>query len=761
MKQNGKEVYKPVLVAINLVPTKKNSSVILDFAVVKSAYTKEAIQQYLNENSILYVDPDKKRTDSWLSRTGLSLPVGENRYGPIRRISYADGKVKVQNPKSMTEMQKKLFEAGVIDEFGNKMFSARNDGGMSNRQLLANALESSVQHEVEAKRLAEYKENIRKVSELQMQLGELNNQIKELSFAKGARDKEKLRELRDEKIKTENRINVIDGALLRLESMQAIKNVLERERERARQASEKKGRAALDEYRKSSEKKQREIIDQYKKARADSVESRNRTQYREKIHKMADKFHRMATAPSKRDTAHAPIAMMNALCQFCSVFAESEQNALKKSEYSLTAREMQLEFDNEMLGVTKGRQKEAEIINRIRERNDKKNAAISEMLKRYDEIRKDPAFAMFYDEHVNNLLDDLSKQLGGTNIYDMNTEQLKQVYNTMQAMMHTITNANRVFSMEKDKTLIGVTRKLGSEIDSSNVSHGAIATAVRRYGMWQMSPDTFFNFICGYAKDNEGKAVQKMFENGTKRMLGVQRDFYQMFRHLTEAEDKNTARHIRQMMQNPMKEMIDWGLKDASGNSVKTTRDMMIQAYMLLNQKDSFDSLVYGGFKLPNAKEYYDGRIDNAYGDADEDSLLSEAIGESYMDLLYEIKKRQADIDSGGLDVSTVNKLQEEISELRDRSIALVEGAEARLISLRDSIAKQLTDADLDAIETAKKWYKYTGQLMTDVYVQMYGYKPNLVDGYVPIHRDLTTVLPPALHTHVLTELMLSLLVIV
>ena len=349
-----------------------------------------------------------------------------------------------------------------------KMYSSRNDGGMSNRQLLANALESSVQHEVEAKRLAEYKENIRKVSELQMQLGDLNNQIKELSFAKGARDKEKLRELRDEKIKTENRISVIDGALLRLESMQAIKNVLERERERARKAAEKKGRAALDEYRKSSEKKQREIIDQYKKARADSVESRNRTQYREKIHKMADKFHRMATAPSKRDTAHAPIAMMNALCQFCSVFAESEQNALKKSEYSLTAREMQLEFDNERLGVTKGRQKEAEIINRIRERNDKKNAAISEMLKRYAEIKEDPAFAMFYDEHVNNLLDDLSKQLGGTNIYDMNTEQLKKVYNTMHAMMHTITNANRVFSMEKDKTLIGVTRKLGSEIDNSN-----------------------------------------------------------------------------------------------------------------------------------------------------------------------------------------------------------------------------------------------------------------------------------------------------
>ena len=68
---------------------------------------------YRNEKSILYIDPDKK-TDSWLSLNRLQLPLGEKSYGLVRKISYADGKVKVQNPKSMTEMQKELFEAGII-----------------------------------------------------------------------------------------------------------------------------------------------------------------------------------------------------------------------------------------------------------------------------------------------------------------------------------------------------------------------------------------------------------------------------------------------------------------------------------------------------------------------------------------------------------------------------------------------------------------------------------------------------------------------
>lgn len=87
---------------------------------------KNALQQYLNENSILYIDPDKKRTENWFSLNRLQLPLGENRFGPVRKITYADGKVKVQSPKNMTGMQKALFDAGIIDEYGNKLLSDRD-----------------------------------------------------------------------------------------------------------------------------------------------------------------------------------------------------------------------------------------------------------------------------------------------------------------------------------------------------------------------------------------------------------------------------------------------------------------------------------------------------------------------------------------------------------------------------------------------------------------------------------------------------------
>ena len=189
VKENGKTIKKPVLVSLELLPTKKRGATILDFTLIKSAYSKNALQQYLNENSILYIDPNKKRTDSWLSLTRLQLPFGENRYGPIRKIAYADGKVKVQKSKNMTAVEKAMFDAGVIDEFGNKLFSDRDTESVSNRSLLANAFEGVAKNDAEKQKIDEYKGKIDLINAEDRKLSELNQEIKELSFAKGPRDK--------------------------------------------------------------------------------------------------------------------------------------------------------------------------------------------------------------------------------------------------------------------------------------------------------------------------------------------------------------------------------------------------------------------------------------------------------------------------------------------------------------------------------------------------------------------------------------------
>lgn len=96
---DGKMQKMPVLVSLELLPTNQKKTKILDVSFITSVYGHSKLQAYLNSNSILYIEPNKKRTNKWLSLNRLQLPVGENQFGSVRSISYVDGKVNVQNKK--------------------------------------------------------------------------------------------------------------------------------------------------------------------------------------------------------------------------------------------------------------------------------------------------------------------------------------------------------------------------------------------------------------------------------------------------------------------------------------------------------------------------------------------------------------------------------------------------------------------------------------------------------------------------------------
>ena len=137
-------------------------------------------------------------------------------------------------------------------------YQVRTNESVSNRSLLVGALESTLQHEQEGKRLAQYRAVIPKLEEQERRLRELNGQIRELSFAKGKRDKAKIAALREEAVKTANRISLYDRKLMSLEATAPLKAVLEREKARAYQKAEEKGRLALRQAREASRLKQKE-----------------------------------------------------------------------------------------------------------------------------------------------------------------------------------------------------------------------------------------------------------------------------------------------------------------------------------------------------------------------------------------------------------------------------------------------------------------------------------------------------------------------
>lgn len=183
--------------------------------------------------------------------------------------------------KSQEEISKnsKLFDTQNPDI----RYSKRNPDAIPNREILVNALETTAQNESEKNALNQYRESIGMLEELQDHLDEVKEEIKRLSFSKGARDMKALRALKDEKIKTVNRINIYDGKLLRIEATKPIKDFIAREREALKKKYQQKGRELLRE------------------STLKHTESINKKVARDRLQKMVSDTERWITSPSKTD----------------------------------------------------------------------------------------------------------------------------------------------------------------------------------------------------------------------------------------------------------------------------------------------------------------------------------------------------------------------------------------------------------------------------------------------------------------------------
>ena len=86
----------PVMVILELQPTNRGAE-LLDMNVIASVYGKNSNPtQFIKNSDLLYLDPDKNRTKSWMQGLGLQLPSDANAFGSMGTISYQDGKVKIE-----------------------------------------------------------------------------------------------------------------------------------------------------------------------------------------------------------------------------------------------------------------------------------------------------------------------------------------------------------------------------------------------------------------------------------------------------------------------------------------------------------------------------------------------------------------------------------------------------------------------------------------------------------------------------------------
>ena len=470
------------------------------------------------------------------------------------------------------------------------------------------------------------------------------------------------------------------------------------------------------------------------------VEGRKQTAIRNQLKDIHGKLQKMILNPGKGVTAHAPTALTQAVADVCEMFVSNLEQATARRSGEYDARIEMLsgklaenpELKYARTGIDTAQRQKL----RIAEQGNK----LAELIQKYDDIQKDSRLSIYYDEYTSKLLKDLDTQLRGKDIYEMTTQELEAVRDTMKSFQHSIENANRIFLGDHNASLTETAQQWGKEINDVNVGFiRKYLNPVSRFVQWQMSPDTMFMAFSGFAKNSVGDQVQKMFSNGTEKMIQVHTEYYNLFADILE--NPKNRKELGKLLGNPAKKknLVDVGLKDRNGDSVQITRGMAMQLYMLLGQRDSLEALVYTGLKVPNMRKYYTDRS-NAYGDIELSKARTSALGESAFDLYEQIRDGEKNLKRGEFGSLSEAEFQSNLDGMRSRLNELVMGEEARLLDIRNTIEGQFTPLERQCIEAARKWYARSGELMADTHEEMHGFRPRLIDDYVPIHRNGETV---------------------
>ena len=391
---------------------------------------------------------------------------------------------------------------GKIGE--SALFQDRDTDSISNRAILANALESAAQNDIERKRLEEYRGKIDLLNSEEQKLQGLRSEIRELSFAKGPKDTKRIRELQFEANQTANRINIIDRQLLRLEAAAPLQNVLQREKQMAYKRAEQKGKETLAAYREKATKTQREIISRYQESRANGIDSRKRTAMRHKIQNVVNELNDLLLNESKK--RHVPDSLKKAV---------ADALALVNMD-TVGAEERIAKLEQEMLKA-KTPEKIQEIsrrIDNIREMGDKIGQRLKDLRDAYEEISgsDDPDIANAYDHVIAGNLKELASSIGNTSLRNMSIEQLSDVYDMYRMVLIRVRDANKSFLNEKKESISDLASKVVKEVKMVGGDHKYRAAALdsARTFVWNnMKPVYAFEHIGSQTLTEAFKNVRK------------------------------------------------------------------------------------------------------------------------------------------------------------------------------------------------------------------------------------------------------------
>ena len=391
------------------------------------------------------------------------------------------------------------------------LFSDRDPDSISTRELLANALESVAQNDIERAKLEQYKRKIALIEEEQAKLAETKAKIKELSFAKGRRDTEAIKKLQFEANQSANRINTYDRQLLTLESTAALKGVIEREKQLAYKKAERKGKEALARQRERDAVTQRELLTRYQESRKKGVEGRKKTDMRHEIKTIASELDTMLRKPTAKKHIKEELRAEVA-------------DALLAINMDTVGADERVAHYNEMIAKAKDPDIIAELTktrDRIQLQGDNLKEKFAALHTAYEKIKAsdDIELSMSYQEVIKNSIKNVTDKVGNTSIRNMTLEQLEMVYDLFSMIRKTIRNANKAFNEQKGQTIMQMAEAVCDQvrtIGGQPYKRNAAVAALQREGWHLLKPYVAFRTVGSITLTN----LYKELRNGEDTFYG-------------------------------------------------------------------------------------------------------------------------------------------------------------------------------------------------------------------------------------------------
>ena len=465
----------------------------------------------------------------------------------------------------------------------NVKLQARPTESVSNRSLLANALESTVQNEFEKNKLTEYKNNIDRINAEEKKLSELRKQIHEMSFAPGKRDAATLSKLRDEAIKSANRISMYDKKLLSLEASKPLKDVLQREKVKAVERQKVKDAETMAAYRKYQNEKFDAVKKQYQESRQKAVEGRHRTELRNKIKKVVNDLNQYLLKGTK--DKHVMIGLQKSVAM-----------ALDAVNMDTVGAEERVAKYNDLIAKATDPDVKASLIetrDRIQQMGDRMNDKLDKLKSAYEEIKNsdDPDVANAYDEVIENAISSVISDVGETSLRDMTYAQLESVYDLYTMILTRVRGANESFKSAKNESITKRGSRVTTEVERTGGNHPLsvkMLDAAKGFAWNTLKPTYAFETI-GSETLTEAYENVRSGEDTWATDVSEAKDYYK------EKTDKYgfdswdfEKRHT---------------FKSTSGISFELSLEQIMSLYAYSKRKQAGQHLQYGGFVFDDSIE--------------------------------------------------------------------------------------------------------------------------------------------------------------